>query len=258
MDCSKTNRKQCAHCGDLGYVLKDNWTAAECPCLDKKRLQARLKGALIPEEFGQATFRNFQVHNQVQKLMLNAAVQYVKDFSLLQQQSANSFGFIAKIGEQTIRSISNDKMKWRMKTSHNGWGIGKTHLQVAMAKALIKQGFHVLIISDAAFLDELMMAKRYEDGKTFTQLLETVIEAPILVWDDIGKANPTEAKKSAYFRIINERYRKQNPIVYSSNEDSSTLADRIGDAAASRLYGMSKNRVYQVEGPDYRVSGTKK
>jgi DNA replication protein DnaC len=72
--------------------------------------------------------------------------------------------------------------------------------------------------------------------------------------DDIGKTNPTKAKRSMYFHIINERYKAQRPIIYSSNEDAESLTDRIGDASASRLLGMSRGRIVRVEGPDYRLT----
>ncbi|MCP3764216.1 hypothetical protein NLX67_17870 [Domibacillus sp. A3M-37] len=41
-----------------------------------------------------------------------------------------------------------------------------------------------------------------------------------------------------YCQIINERYRKQMPIVFNSNEDRGTFTDKVGYAAASRLIGQ--------------------
>lgn len=98
-----------------------------------------------------------------------------------------------------------------------------------------------MVISDVVLLDELMAAKQIRDGGLeANRILGSVIHAPILVWDDIGKSNPTDAKEKAYFHIINERYKAQRPILYSSNEDVETLEDRIGPGATSRLLGMSK------------------
>ncbi|SHF35091.1 IstB-like ATP binding protein [Seinonella peptonophila] len=245
----------CPHCQDTGYVLKDNWTAQECMCLEQKRLHARLKNSLIPDEFQEATFHNYSTHHSVQKKLLKAALQYINQFPSIHDQASNSLGFIAKVGEQKIRSVNNLVEKRKLKERHNSFGLGKTHLKIAIAKHLMKQGISVLVISDATFMDELMNVKMCEDQNIFSQLLETVTKVPVLVWDDIGKANPSEAKKSAYFRIINDRCRKRRPILFSSNEDLETLAFRIGDGAASRLFGMSEKRLYLVEGPDYRMKG---
>lgn len=103
-------------------------------------------------------------------------------------------------------------------------------------------------------MDELM-AKKREYVEDYNKSLHTVSNVPILVWDDIGKSSPTESRKSAYYQIINERYRNQRPIIFSSNEDVETLADRIGDASSSRLLSMARGRLCQVSGPDYRLVG---
>lgn len=42
------------------------------------------------------------------------------------------------------------------------------------------------------------------------------------------------------------------PILYSSNEDNETLGEKIGFAANSRLQGMSKHYIVEIEGEDYR------
>lgn len=174
--------------------------------------------------------------------------------ALLEGDSVTSLGFLATVGEQTLRQISDGAKRRRMRARHNNMGVGKSHLQMAIAKAFIQQGIAVLVISDVVFMDELMQQKA-SSAPAFHEQINQVADIPVLVWDDLGKSNSSEAKKSAYFRIIDERYRNKKPILFSSNEDTETLEDRIGDAAASRLLGMS--RIYTVEGPDYRIVGQK-
>jgi DNA replication protein DnaC len=60
-------------------------------------------------------------------------------------------------------------------------------------------------------------------------------------------------KEGLYYQIINERYLHKRPIIFSSNEDAGTLSEKIGYAASSRLTGMCGDRLYQVEGNDYRL-----
>lgn len=139
---------------------------------------------------------------------------------------------------------------------YNSFGLGKTHLQIGAAKELINRGHPVLIVSDVMLMDELAQARAADDGSAeFNRILRQVIQYDVLVWDDIGKSNPSEFKRSMYFQIINERYKARRPILFSSNEDMETLADRIGDGALSRLFGMARGRIYRVEGPDYRLTG---
>ncbi|WP_245739890.1 ATP-binding protein [Thermoflavimicrobium dichotomicum] len=256
LDSSQTKYK-CDKCKDTGYIIK-SWEggglAAECSCLEMKRLMRRFKSAMIPDEFKQATFQDYKIRCEAHEILLNAAKKYVEEFDQIKGTSANSLGFIAIFGEQRMKEMPKDQ-RAIMKRKHNNYGLGKTHLQVAIAKELLRKGEQVLIVADVALMDELMNLRRSDNQQTFNERIHQLITVPVLVWDDIGKANPTEAKQSMYFQIINERYRAQRPIIYSSNEDAETLSDRIGPAATSRLLGMSKGRIYRVEGPDYRLTG---
>lgn len=220
---------------------------------------------MIPGAFENARFNTYQVTNATQKRMLNEMKQYLADFVRIEDTAANSFGFIAVFGEKRLREIRNPQQRAEMKHQHNNFGLGKTHLQIAAAKYLIKRGYTVLCISDVTFMEELGQARAVNDeGEEFNRLLWSVSNADVLVWDDIGKSKTTDFRQSMYYRIIDERYRARKPIIYSSNEDQETLSEKIGDAATSRLFGMSKREtedgseksyVFAVEGPDYRLTG---
>lgn len=254
---------ECPKCKDTGYII-DGWTASECLCMKQKRLNLRMKNAMIPQEFENAKFDTYKVNNPTQRKMLNAIKQYLSEF---EENKETSFGFIAIFGEKRLREIKNPQQRAEMKRQHNNFGLGKTHLQIAAAKHLIKYGYTVLCISDVTFMEELGQARAVNDeGEEFNQLLWSVSNADILVWDDIGKAKTTDFRQGMYYRIIDERYKARKPIIYSSNEDQETLSEKIGDAAASRLFGMSKREtedgheksfVFAVEGPDYRLTGGK-
>lgn len=245
---------KCNRCKDKGYII-NGWTATECSCQQQKRLMRRFQSAMIPEEFQTATFQGYKVENQAQKALYDAAAAYLQEFGQddFGVNKGNSLGFIAVYGESRLKSLpTGERMK--MKRQHNNYGLGKTHLQMAIARELIRRGHTVLCVSDVSLMEELMAAKM-EAVEEYNKRIHDIINVPVLVWDDIGKSNPSEAKRAAYFHIINERYKAKRPIIYSSNEDVETLSDRIGDAAASRLLGMSKGRIVRVEGPDYRLGG---
>jgi DNA replication protein DnaC len=254
---TSSNEYKCRTCKDSGYIV-DGWTAQECQCLAQTKLTSRVKNAMIPEEFKDARFDTYKAENDTQKLMLDSIKGYLKSFEHIWKTSENSFGFMAQFGELRFREIKDHAKRGQAKKLHNNFGLGKTHLQVAAAKWLIKQGYSVLIISDVTFMDDLSRARSISDeGEEFNKLLGAANQVDVLVWDDIGKAKTTEFRLNMYYQIINERYKNQKPILYSSNEDMDTLTEKIGDAAASRLFGMSKGRIFAVEGPDYRLGGEK-
>lgn len=224
--------------------------------MKQKRLNARMKNAMIPSEFKNAEFKNYKTFTPTQRSMLDKITAYLSQFEKSMDNQRNSFGFIAKYGEQRLREIRDPVKRAILQRKHNNFGIGKTHLQVAAAKELIRRGYTVLIVSDVTFMEELAQSRMYDDeGETFSKLLWAAINCDVLVWDDIGKSKPTEAKSGYYYRIIDERYRNHSPIIFSSNEDKDTLSERLGGAAASRLFGMSMDWLFEVEGADYRLSG---
>lgn len=215
---------------------------------------------MIPDEFTNANFENYIQEHEHQRLMYNMTLDYLKNYKVIENEgkktkvlAKSNFGLIATFGEQRMKEI-NSSERSAIKQKHNNFGIGKTHLQIALAKRLIKDGFNVLTISDTVFMDDLMQARKADDqGETLNELLGRAINADVLVWDDIGKVNWTEARERMYYTIINERYRKKKPIVFNSNEDRGTLAEKIGYAAASRLIGGCGDYLLEVEGEDWRL-----
>jgi DNA replication protein DnaC len=259
------NEYECSQCKDMEFVFyKDEQGyefAKPCECRERKAWKRRFKQALIPDEFVHANFENYKRTNEYQQAMYQMTIDYLCEFSVIKQEDGakkkiipnKNLGFIAVVGEQRLRELPAGK-RAEAKRQHNNFGVGKTHLQIALAKRLIKDGFNVLIVSDVTFMDELSQAKRMNDeGETLNRLLQSAIDADVLVWDDIGKAKWSEAKEALYYQIINERYRKQKPIVFNSNEDRGTLSEKIGYAAASRLIGQCGPYLLEVEGEDFRL-----
>ncbi|UII56689.1 ATP-binding protein [Cytobacillus spongiae] len=260
---------ECPKCKDtefISYVVEGpNGYPYEfgkvCDCRERKAWKRRFKKAMIPDEFTNANFENFQRNNRSQEDMYQLTFDYLKNFKIVKDQNGKvekkipyqNFGLLAVFGEQRIKELPMSERS-TVKVKHNNYGVGKTHLQISLAKRLIKDGFKVLVVSDVIFVEELMQAKMMkDDGETYNKLLQSALNADVLIWDDIGKMNWTEARERMYYTIINERYRKQKPIVFNSNEDRGTLADKIGHAAASRLIGQAEEFISDVEGQDWRL-----
>ncbi|MFJ8245203.1 ATP-binding protein [Peribacillus asahii] len=252
---------ECPACRDTEFTFyfdKEGYeTARPCECRERKAWKRRFKQSMIPDEFTNANFKNYQQFDDIQKKMYDTTLEYLKHFRMdVEDNQKNktipyqNFGLVAVFGEQRLKELPPSERS-AMKQKHNNFGIGKTHLQIALAKHLIKEGFNVLVVSDVVFIEELMQAKMMNDeGETYNRLLHNTLTADVLIWDDIGKVNWTEARERMYYTIINERYRKQKPIVFNSNEDRGTLAEKIGYAAASRLIGQAEAFLIEAEGTD--------
>lgn len=253
--------------GMVLYMKDGNEYGKDCECQESIKQRARYKNAMIPDEYENYNFKNFEVREPVHEIMLNKITEYLKTFpqkkpteEIVRKNDEKlrikgpSFGFIATYGEQRIKNIDDPQLRSEMKRQHNNYGVGKSHLTISAAKYLIKNGYRVQVISDPVFIQDLMTAKFNKDnGETYNSILSNITQyADFVVWDDLGKLKWTEPREDLYYQIFNELYKLGKPIIFSSNEDVETLSDKIGPAAASRLKGMCSGYLYPVEGKDQR------
>ncbi|MGI2773743.1 ATP-binding protein [Bacillus cytotoxicus] len=273
---SQKQSVECKKCGDRGYIFEKQPSeflngkyvdvAIECECLEQKSLIARFKNAMIPSEFENARFDNYVRETAVQQTLYNAMIEYLKIFNEIRDSKINSIGFIAEVGETKLKALPPGERN-KMRQANNSYGLGKTHLQVAGAKYALNhfkvtdkctgriRGVRVLCVQDVNIMAEIQNAAFLNDNKKrLNEILHDLCTCDILIWDDIAKSKYSEFKEDMYYKIINERYLHNLPIWYTSNEDLDTLEDKIGFAAADRLFGMSKDYLYQVKGASYRTT----
>lgn len=197
-----------------------------------------------------ATFENYVVM-PYNREMYDCILDYASNFGEIRSQKNNSLGCLAVVGEMTIKAASMFDRQQLLK-EHNNFGLGKTHLQSAMAMHLINQGVAVLMVNDADVINELRDSQFTEE---INNKLSDIQNADLLIWDDLGKVKYTPWVQDKVYQIINYRYRNGLPIVFSSNEDTETLSEKVGGATVSRLYSMCRGRWIEVEGPDFRLTG---
>lgn len=276
----------CADCKDTGMLFErieietsyNNKTkkgfkdiGRPCHCVARRGLISRFKNALIPNEFKDARFETYNQYDDTTTKLYESTIEYLKNFKEIIKGNSrnNSLGFVAVLGETRIRAMQGEA-RYTAKEKHNNFGLGKTHLQIAAAKwilnnvklrdeiapgqySVVERGCRVLCISDITFMNDLTNARMMGDGgETLNELIADATNVDVLVWDDLGKTKWSESKEGFYYQIINERYNNNRPIIFSSNEDEGTLSEKIGYAASSRLFGMCGDRLYAVEGNDYR------
>lgn len=184
--------------------------------------------------------------------MKTTVEQYLQNYQEIKSTNKNSMGMIAEFGEQTIKDINDPKTKREYKQKYSSYGIGKTHLQAAVANYLLftlKQT--VLFVRDVEIMQKLQGCK-YNDPIRYQNLIEDMTRRDVLIWDDLGKSKASDAKQDIYYEVINQRYVNRKPILFSSNEDEDTLGDRVGYAALDRLIGMSGKYLLLLKGESYR------
>jgi DNA replication protein DnaC len=135
-------------------------------------------------------------------------------------------------------------------------GVGKTMLSMIVTNEAIRYGKSVLYLPTFALMRELRDAQLSQDRTAYNKRYDELVNADILILDDVGKEKPTDWVKQEYFSIIEKRYREGKPIGFTSNYRIKDLVDRLGengDAIISRLIAMTKGFQVYSQGKDYRV-----
>ncbi len=138
-------------------------------------------------------------------------------------------------------------------------GIGKTHLAVAVLRSVILKGVRGLFYDTRDLLRVIRSTYNPLVRTAEMDILRPVMEAELLVLDDIGSEKTSEWVEETMNLIVNTRYNERRHTIFTSNyedtpdeaEDSSqSLKERIGFRIHSRLHEMCEFLEY--EGADYR------
>lgn len=86
------------------------------------------------------------------------------------------------------------------------------------------------------------------------EYIDRILEADLVIWDDIAFAKLTEYEHAQLIQFIDNRLANGLSNIYTSNiTDSDTLADLIGNRLSSRIYSNSDVVVFRAG--DWRVGG---
>ncbi len=163
------------------------------------------------------------------------------------------------MNEEQRQNLRRAFDKARMYAAHpEGWllftgtyGCGKTHLAVAIAHEVLRQGQSALFIVVPDLLDHLRATFGPNSETSFDERFETVRQTPLLILDDLGSQSATPWAKEKLFQLLNHRYVTQLPTVITTNLRLSEIEPRL----RSRLTDPDLSTVVPIAAPDFRSSG---
>ena len=138
-------------------------------------------------------------------------------------------------------------------------GIGKTHIAVAVLRQVVlEKGVRGLYYDTRHLLSTIRSTYNPVTRTSEVDILSPVMEAELLVLDDLGAERPTDWVEETMNLIVNTRYNDRRPTIFTSNyenseddEDLDSLLVRVGFRMYSRLREMCEFLSYS--GPDYRL-----
>ena len=137
-------------------------------------------------------------------------------------------------------------------------GIGKTHLAVAvLRRVILTRGARGLFYDTRDLLRLIRSTYNPLVRSAEMDILRPVMDADLLVLDDLGSEKPSEWVEETMNLIVNTRYNERRPTIFTTNyeelpddNDPEGLKSRIGFSIHSRLYEMCEFLEY--DGADYR------
>ena len=138
-------------------------------------------------------------------------------------------------------------------------GIGKTHIAVSVLRRVVAEKGARGLFYDVRDLLRMIRSTYNPVVRTAEMdILRPVMDADLLVLDDLGAEKPSEWVEETMNLIVNTRYNERRPTIFTTNyEDSPDEADldalrvRVGYRMHSRLHEMCEFLEY--DGGDYRM-----
>jgi DNA replication protein DnaC len=237
----------CPSCGGTGFAIVSRGEsgrtyARRCSCTDTDLSRTLLGRSRIPRRYDACDFHSFfrgpEFHPSLDQAY-SIVRGFVDNYTVRKAREESEFGLLL-LGPP---------------------GVGKTHLAVAALKSLIvEQGVHGVFADFRELIKSLQASYDPASPDSESQVLRPLVQAEVLVLDDLGASRMTEWVRDMVGHIVNSRYNERRVTLITSNlsDEAGTrdskrpvLTDRIGPAVRSRLHEMCV--VVEIDGEDFRL-----
>lgn len=216
---------ECPVCKDEGIVIDlERNVGYRCECIERKKLARILKSVNMSEDAMYKSFNNFRLDGLDPRVI--AAYELAREYS---------DGLIARV--KNGKDLKGVPWFGLLGTS----GAGKTHLITAAVAPLIEYGIHPLFFNWVQSFTEWFAHYNDPDGAyKVEEIRQRIYNCDLLVVDDICKESQKDTWIKEFYGIVDYRYRKQLPIVYTS-EYFDKLIGYLSKATAGRLFERTRS-----------------
>jgi DNA replication protein DnaC len=220
----------CTRCNGSGWIPLpgDALRVEACACQGDQRKRQRIASAAIPRRYYHCRIDNFHDRNSA---VLIAGRRKVQEFVDVWPGQRDGRGLLLM----------------------GGCGAGKTHLAVAALLEIIHCGKpgRLLFSNFQDLIQEIQASFDNDQVPSKSELLRPLLEADLLVLDELGSQKPSMFVHDILYYVINSRYNDERVTIFTTNL-TEELQERIGDRLRSRLHEMTEEiRLTGV--PDYRI-----
>ena len=199
----------CKKCNDTGFQ-----NGEICDCVKETAGEIMLADLYKVSPAKESDFSSFSLDfytdekaNKRMKNILNLAKDYAADFG---KKSVGNLLFMGNTG------------------------LGKTHLSLAIAKEVVKQGFNVLYSPAYNLFSEIETEHfSLHINKTY----ENAVNCDLLIIDDLGGEFVSPYVQSVVYNIINTRINMAKPTIINTNLSMGQIEEKYTPRVVSRLIG---------------------
>jgi DNA replication protein DnaC len=216
----------CERCQDTGYIFSTSSGSEMCSCFKQQLInEAYNKSNLI--NLKKETFDKFNI-----SLYSECIDEEKYGASISPKENAE---MIKKIALEFVENFADPEEKNLLFSGTSG--LGKTFLSSCIANEILKKGYTVLY-ETAPVLMDIIFEYKYNKPESSSETYKNLFNVNLLIIDDLGAENVSNAKFSELFTILNSRLLKPNTkTIISTNLTLQELFYTYGDRILSRIIG---------------------
>lgn len=223
----------CNDCKDTGYIGNE-----KCHCL---------KQAIISQLYKQSNIKELLEKENFTKFSLDL---YPRDFvdAKTGKSARETIEGALKVANDFIETFDDEFQNLFI---YGDVGVGKSFLSNCIACELLNRGHSVLYFSSSNFFTVLADSTFDRNDHEAAYAKERILDADLLVIDDLGTEFNNSFSSSQFFACINERLLNRKSTIISTNLTLNTLKDQYSERSFSRI--TSNYKMLKLIGNDLRI-----